>query len=592
MTRFATLALFGASALSLTTSLIHADGPTKAIQEKLAMQKAIFAAKNYLARGEAALAVEELEKHLDIIDGNQRYLRLLRQAYIPYITTLRLNGKQREAQIYLNRLKILDPMTAKQMLTNPEAGVSTSHSQETAVDPGPKLLPTPTPKRLPASKPKATTDPTPMFVVTPKPATKFHLPRLHSEPKARGQMPVETTNPFATKNALPPTAEEKRKKQTARRYLLMAEEMFRRERYVEARNYFEWAYRTDKSVTKKCRDQWAYCKLSYVVTAVQKGLKEVTHDQLKEEVRIAMSMTSNKGIQQNGKQLLTKLQSLKNNPRISVDPVRGGKGRSQQAIRVKHLHSDQDGWDVAETPHFRIYHHGQKREFVEQVGQIAEATRSTTLRKWFDSAQENWATNCAIYLHANGTLYSQRTKAPAHSPGHSRIETNSRTGTIASRQIHLRCDNYDLLPAILPHETTHVCVAGQFGRHPVPRWVDEGIAVLSEPSRKQAVHKQNLQRFGSAGQLIPFKELMELPDYPDGDRINVFYAQSVSVVEYLTTQKTPQVFTRFVKDGLEYGFDKALQRHYGHATYRALQARWEQSVFPNGDRGDGYASRK
>ncbi len=369
----------------------------------------------------------------------------------------------------------------------------------------------------------------------------------------------------------------------------MAEEMFRRERYLDARNYYEWAYRTDEAVTEQCRDRWAYCKLSYVLNAVKNGFKGTTQQQLKDEVRIAMAMSRNEGIQQNGRRLLKNLGNLGTNPTPSVTPA----NETRERTHVRHLAADANGWDVAETTHFRIYHHGQKRDFVEQVGHVAESTRANTLTKWFGDEGGRWANKCRIYLHENGKLYSQQTKAPPESPGHSRIETDPKTRKVASRQIHLRCDNYDLLPAILPHETTHVTVAGQFGRHPVPRWVDEGIAVLSEPSQKLSVHNDHLRRFGDAGRLFPFGELMEMPDYPGGDRINVFYAESVSLVRYLTTQKSPQVFTRFVKDGLEYGFEKALRRHYGYSSYLALQNRWEQAVFEGTarDRG-GYASRR
>ena len=45
-----------------------------------------------------------------------------------------------------------------------------------------------------------------------------------------------------------------------------------------------------------------------------------------------------------------------------------------------------------------------------------------------------------------------------------------------------------MLEAILPHETTHVVLAGMFGNHDVPRWVDELFAGLDDhPTTRELV---------------------------------------------------------------------------------------------------------
>ena len=73
------------------------------------------------------------------------------------------------------------------------------------------------------------------------------------------------------------------------------------------------------------------------------------------------------------------------------------------------------------------------------------------------------------------------------SPGHSSIRTDG--PRVLSRRIDLHCgDVPNLLAAVLPHETTHVTLAGQFGDRPVARWADEGMAVLTEPREKVERH--------------------------------------------------------------------------------------------------------
>ena len=52
---------------------------------------------------------------------------------------------------------------------------------------------------------------------------------------------------------------------------------------------------------------------------------------------------------------------------------------------------------------------------------------------------------------------------------------------------------------MLPHEATHVVLAGQFGDQPVPRWADEGMAVLTEPRDKIDRHLRNLPALPARG---------------------------------------------------------------------------------------------
>ena len=81
-------------------------------------------------------------------------------------------------------------------------------------------------------------------------------------------------------------------------------------------------------------------------------------------------------------------------------------------------------------------------------------------------------------------------------------------------------------------------------------------------------------------------------NYPTDSRyIRVFYAQSVALVEFLTNQRGPQTFTRFLHDGMRYGHEKALERNYGYRSFAELEQRWNQFAFR--DRGSvaGMAER-
>jgi hypothetical protein len=72
---------------------------------------------------------------------------------------------------------------------------------------------------------------------------------------------------------------------------------------------------------------------------------------------------------------------------------------------------------------------------------------------------------------------------------------------------------------------------------------------------------------------------MQMDNYPDRRLISAFYAQSVSLVEFLSNRQGPQVFAQFLRDGLRDGYESALQRHYGYRDFDDLQQRWDRYAF-------------
>jgi hypothetical protein len=129
-----------------------------------------------------------------------------------------------------------------------------------------------------------------------------------------------------------------------------------------------------------------------------------------------------------------------------------------------------------------------------------------------------------------------------------------------------------------------VVLAGMFGPYHVPRWADEGIAVLSEPKDKIDAHRRNLLKNHREGLLFGLKELMEMENYPQQQtRVGAFYAQSVMLADFLAKQRGPRVLPEFVKDGLRQGYEAALRKHYG-MTFPQLEQLWRQQVIEQAER--------
>jgi hypothetical protein len=109
------------------------------------------------------------------------------------------------------------------------------------------------------------------------------------------------------------------------------------------------------------------------------------------------------------------------------------------------------------------------------------------------------------------------------------------------------------------------------------------VAVLTEPQARIRLHLDNLPKHRSDGVLFAAADLFRLENYPQAHLIGPFYAQSVSLVEYLSTLSGgPRTFMQFVQDGLDHGYEPALRKHYGIPSFADLEQRWQAHAFSGG----------
>lgn len=510
-----------ALALALAPAALPAQDRAPPITSTLAVQTALQQGRDYLLRGNPNAAVNVLESQLARIDGSREYLGTLRDAYRAYIRELRLANREADAAEYLKRLRILDP------------GALTDGSVARGANPQPAPE-TPSPSQLVREE-------------LTRQATTTARAKIDDDP-FRPENAAQSQGPIV---------------------LRQAEQEFLNKHFDAAGRLYEQASRALPGLAADTREQWAYCKLHQVVQQLNHPRTGgPAYPQLEQEVRVALDLAPR--LQDYGKGLLRKIQERQ------TAAGSDGAGKDEAPAAVRHYERQADGWAVAETANFRVYHN-QPREFAERVAQAAERTRAAMQRKWFGGVSEDWSPRCELYLHATAQDYSQATGVPANSPGHSTIRTE--VGRVISRRMDLHCDDPNLLGAVLPHETTHVVIAGRFGEAQVPRWADEGLAVLTEPRDKVERHLRNLPQFRQDRQLFGLRQLMQMSDYPDPRYIGSFYAESVSLVEFLSRQKDPQTFTAFLREGLRGGYEPALRRYYGFEDFSDLERHWIQYAF-------------
>jgi tetratricopeptide (TPR) repeat protein len=503
--------------------------PDSSVAAVLAVQQALKAGREELAAGQYGAAIHQLEQQLAKINGNREYLNCLRDAYRGYVKELHKAGRTEEAQTYLRRLEILDP----------GASIDFRDAPAVAATPAPPPIKAPEPPAPPPvpAKLAATSAPPPAATGTP----------TEGGPKANLLVRGKIDDPFQPSNS---------RVKPAAALVANADKAYREKEYRTASRLYEQAHEADPASVAARHDEWAYCKM-FAVTQQFSSADGPALDHLEAEVKEAIALSPK--LASLGKQYLSSIQSR-----------RGG-----DSTAVRHLTQRIAGWSVAESDNFRIFHK-ENRELAEKVAQIAERTRRDMGRKWFDRDDE-WKLRCDLYLHPTAADYSRTTGKPTNWTAHSTI--NLEGDRVVLRRIDLRSDDTELLTASLPHEATHTVLAGRFGTHYVPRWADEGMALLSEPATKRDVYRRKLEAARQDRLLFPVRELLTMEDYPERTRALAFYAQSVSLTEYLVQQPGgAPAFTRFVNEALKSGYDSALQKTYG-LDMATLEQRWQAATF-------------
>ena len=111
-----------------------------------------------------------------------------------------------------------------------------------------------------------------------------------------------------------------------------------------------------------------------------------------------------------------------------------------------------------------------------------------------------------------------------------------------------------------------------------PRWADEGMAMLAETPASIDDCVDRLPRYRKNDALFALEVLMQTNE---ADHFNTmeYYAQSTSLVQFLTAQKGPQAFAQFLRTYANKGAEPALKQHYGIQGYADLEKRWQSFAF-------------
>src|SRR5262249_45251975 len=106
-------------------------------------------------------------------------------------------------------------------------------------------------------------------------------------------------------------------------------------------------------------------------------------------------------------------------------------------------------------------------QLAQQAGQYAEQYRKEKAIQWLGQEMPPWPERCPIKI----------TVTMGGAGGATSFAFDR--GRVLGQTMHIEGSVERLLNSVLPHEVTHTVFAYHF-RCPVPRWADEGGAVLSD----------------------------------------------------------------------------------------------------------------
>ncbi|MEI8383030.1 MAG: hypothetical protein WCJ09_23110 [Planctomycetota bacterium] len=269
--------------------------------------------------------------------------------------------------------------------------------------------------------------------------------------------------------------------------------------------------------------------------------------------------------------LVCSLSALLTQLLLAAAPTENVESPASQAIEVR----ISGGWRIVESRNFRCWCQLADDE-ARRLAESCEAWRSRLRATWNPAAETvNWTIKCDLYVHPTREAYNAALGRPGDTSVGSTI-MNFDQGVTVRRRIDVRADASDWSNAALPHEMTHVILGERFQGQPLPRWADEGIAMLSESADKHRERLENLQKLLTANTTCPIADVLSYTRLPAPHLRDAYYGQSLALTSLLIQKTSPAKFATFIEESRTSGIESALQSHYSIRDIAGLQRVWNE----------------
>ena len=147
-------------------------------------------------------------------------------------------------------------------------------------------------------------------------------------------------------------------------------------------------------------------------------------------------------------------------------------------------------------------------------------------------------------------------------PGVDGVTMGHRPGSTGDWLIYSFVGAHGLAARVIPHEMTHALVGAAIGRGGLPLWLNEGLAMSSEPDAG-AGHVQGYRRAFAAGTALPIEELVRLRGYPsDYNQIDSYYAGAAALTTFLIQAADREKLLALGRRAAANGMDAAMREGY------------------------------
>ncbi len=235
-------------------------------------------------------------------------------------------------------------------------------------------------------------------------------------------------------------------------------------------------------------------------------------------------------------------------------------------------------WRQLKDTHFIVYFQEEQdspvarkmlreaEKYYQRIGAMIGFTRYSDFWTWDNRAK--------IFLFPDKESFLTETGQPEWSTG----VVNKDAYAIIGRMIVTYRQEENFFDGLLPHEIGHLILHEFLKEARVPAWFDEGVAQLCEAGKSEQALRV-MRAFVSRGQFIRFRDLMPWDKQQQRDplQVTIFYAQSLSIVDFLIKQYGSDALGRLcrnIRDGRS--FEEALKRVYPNTvpTLSELEKKW------------------
>jgi hypothetical protein len=183
-----------------------------------------------------------------------------------------------------------------------------------------------------------------------------------------------------------------------------------------------------------------------------------------------------------------------------------------------------------------------------------------------------WREKCPVYIYPDAKSYREASGQAEWSGGVSSVR--SAGGRLVSQKVLTYQTAPKLLNSVLPHELAHLVFMSAIGyTKEFPLALHEGVAVYNELAFRRSYYRGVLGAHLKTETTIPLEKLFELKKYPA--KPDLFYAQGLSVVQYLVAARGTPAFYKFSLDVGKQGLEPALKKNYGFRDLAEMERMWK-----------------